>query len=49
MALRTHYLALMLLATIAGVFAGASDAWPRNPQGNPQVFHIRTTFSPTPF
>lgn len=41
MALRTPFLVLAILSACAGVLSGASDAWPLNPQGNPQVFQTR--------
>jgi hypothetical protein len=42
MTLKAHFLAAALLATCAGVLSGASDAWPDQPQGNPQVFQTRS-------
>lgn len=40
MTLKAHFLAAALLAACAGVLSG--DAWPDQPQCNPQVFQTRS-------
>lgn len=40
-ALRYPLFALAMIGAVAGVWAGALDAWPHQPQGSPKLLQMR--------